>query len=469
MKFLSKIHAATNGVPNKRTQFSCVTCQDGNTSIKFHGSIGNVYLHWKYAHANNNQPFQFYMVDPVAYFQCNSKPEGASVSPVLIWNRSDKRVKSIRKTHTEILRSDIINPFRLNDEQISQLLQIDVHTEDDQTDGNKCHESISKQPHFHTICTYCSAKLSTDKYLHHLKEHCGNLTCFECNECVGSLADIFAHDETVHGINRIEYQCEKLHTQLNLRFLNTKMIFENGLVLYNLNVIDTQFDGSPVHDSFVRRMIETEKLKYSKINAYKNSEPTLTATETSNTIDLTVEVMAEFDNEQFLANELKKQNDIIKNFTVRGFPRVDGLDLMNMFMAFCKHINANVQPDDIRSIARQNDDSDLVIVKFQHLHQKKLVRRLAIDMEIYLHQFIDLPAEVQPERIYINSQLTHFYTEIQKLAKIARSMGSLHSYQLRSEGFLVARTADSPLHLVLSTKQLQDYIDGGGNGIQDKK
>lgn len=435
----------------------------------------------------SQHPFEFYLMEPVAYFQCHTKAEEHLKGSILIFSRLDRRIDLIRTKYQEQLRSDIVNPFPLAEERLVKLIQINT----DQTNGDRSSRSLvklepndevdakalpSKLPNslYHLICSYCNLKLRRDQYLMHLKKHCKQLCCFECGDRVGSLAEIFAHDKKRHGIDRINYQCTQLAAQLSHTFLNMKIIFENGLVLHNLNLVGTKFDGSAIHDAFVQSLIELEKIRYSKSMAraqpdigmerMDNMDMELTAEDFNQSESIDSDSLVENPDPNLLTVELKRQNDIMKNLTVRGIPRICNLDLMKIFIAFCSSINADIRPDDIRSIDRlDTTTSDTIIVKFHHLQKKMLVRKLAIDKEIWLHALIKLPPGTKSARVLVNSQVTLFYAEIQKMAKIARHMGSLYSYQFRKEGFFVKRTAESNAQLVLSKEQLRNYINGAEN------
>lgn len=515
--------------------FSCVTCQDSNVLTEYHGTIENIFKHWIKEHINQD-PCQFYLVEPVSYLYVDSTAEEHLNGSIIIYSRSDSRINYIRMNYQEQIRSDIINPFPLTEEKLDALLGINFPNR-----NGDCTNGIKKEPgdevdskqlitsRLHTalngailVCSYCNTKFSRKMYQMHIKEHLTNLFCSECGVEVGCLADIFAHDEKVHGINQIEFHCTELMDQLSHAFLRTKIIFNNGLVLHNHNLIGTKLDVTQIHDGFVQSLIELQKIKYlgsiapadpendiflettvalgstpeadstlqqlsskdasskhtsskdtsskdtsskhtfSKHTSSKDVSPKDTSPRsTSNHSERIQENgIVQEEDQELLASELRKQNDIMKNLILRGIPRIEKLDLLVTFEKLCKKINAIVNTDDIRSIDWCDNTSGTIIVKFNHLKQKTLVRKYGIEKEVWLHDLVKIPPNMKNVRILVNSQITPFYTDIQKMAKSARKNGLLDSYQLWKEGFFVKRKPDSKGRIVLSKDQLQNYING---------
>lgn len=528
--------------------FSCATCQDSNVLTVYHGTIENIFKHWIEVHINQD-PFQFYLVEPVSYLYVDSTAEEHLNGSIIIYSRSDSRIDYIRMNYQEQMRSDIINPFPLTEEKLDALLEINfLNRNGDRSSGIKKEPGDgvdSKQlitSRLHTalngailICSYCNTKVSRKMYQMHIKEHLTNLFCSECGVQVGCLADIFAHDEKVHGINQIDSRCTELMNQLSHAFLRTKIIFNNGLVLHNHNLIGTKLDATQIHDGFVQSLIELQKIKYlesiapadqendiflettieldstpeqdstsqelsskdasAKDTSFKGSSSKDSSTKdtsfksssskdsssngtsskgtsskhtspktTSNHSERIQEnAIVQEEDQELLASELRKQNDIMKNLILRGIPRIDKLDLLVTFEKFCKKINVTVNPDDIRSIDWCDNTSGTIIVKFNHLKHKTLVRKYGIDKEIWIHDLVKIPPNMKNVRILVNSQITPFYADIQKMAKNARKNGLLDSYQLNKEGLFVKRKPASKGLVVLSKDQLQNYINGNLN------
>ncbi|XP_055305961.1 uncharacterized protein LOC129570399 isoform X2 [Sitodiplosis mosellana] len=465
-------NTASSSVSKK---FACVICQDARAQTQY-SSIENIHAHWEAEH-NDGQLFQFYVVEPVVHFLQKTSTEPSISRVLLIVSQLDQCIGYIRSNHQEVMRCEMISPFRFTDDHLNELLKINFNH--DHTNRDAIYDPVDQelpQPCsiLFVVCSYCQSKVDGNQFMLHVREHVRNVRCMECNLQVGTLADLFLHDEKVHGINStttIELHCSEFVAQSEQTFQNSKVVFANGLVLHNLNLVGTGYDKSSAHSAFIQVLIDLEMAKYRKLCQPKcldtkgRSEDSSDATEVidQNEVNSNHQVLQSIENHPTVppqpnsyAMELKKQNEISKILMIRGIPELNNENLTEIFMALCKKVNAKVDADDILGIERCDTRRGTIIVKLKHLKDKRTVRKLAKDL--WSNDVVKLPPKVVKTKVYVYSQLTEFFNKILEIAKSACAQGALHSYQLTKDGVIVKRTPESIGQIVLSKKQLEDYI-----------
>lgn len=362
---------------------------------------------------------------------------------------------------------------QLTNERLNQLLTINLDhsiANSEETSDSVDQNSPSISPILCVVCSYCNAQIDRDQYLLHVREHLSKIFCMECDHLIGELADVFTHDKKEHGINRIDFHCAEFAAKSAQAFQNTKVIFNNGLVLYNLNLVGTEYDTSNTHTAFIQVLIDLEREKYRKLyqpngldDGNKSENDPNASSVDQNDANSKRQVLQSMENQSpatsqlnSYAMELRKQNEFTKNLIIKGIPELKNENLTEIFVALCNKVDAKVNLNDILGIERCKSSRDTIIVKFKHLKDKKTVRRIA--KGIWSSDLVKLPPNVPKTQVFVYPQLTEFFSDIIKVAESARAQGTLHSYQLSKDGVIVKRTSGSTGKIVLSKEQLENFI-----------
>lgn len=329
----------------------------------------------------------------------------------------------------------------------------------------------------------------------HIEKHPYQFVCSKCPFNATQLIDLVAHEKDEHRKNSLNYHCMEFGENLKQQFFNAKVIFGNGLVLINHNFKNTIYDDSKQFDAFIERLVDKIKMKYSRMivaaamadgangsgvakYAKMNSSRPSSSASSSNTSEwanersnrshsidshrnpFRVSALSN-DRESTELTELHKQNQLDNNLSIIGLPQRRDDNVLEMFLAYCKKINANVTATDVVEIYRDGGDiNDTVIVKFKNFEIKNLVRNHAQQRLVWTNELVDLPDGEMATKIFTNLHTTRYYGKMLNIAREARKSESLFSYYLCKRGLAVRRTETSSERIVLSTSELINYIYG---------
>lgn len=297
-EILSKINPTEilNDVQREHPKFFfyCAHCLDGNESGDWiGGAIEDVYMHWQLSHVIS-KPFRFYVAQTAVcqfgdaigtYRELMKHQQQAHPSdiPAVVCYDDPKKcgicLKSVdvmhehfEMEHKAITKKGLFNPMRMSDASLDELMKIGIHkkrqcghcdaifeTENEidihHSIGHENMEKISI-PYIDNgnpflICGYCHHKIDREHYLMHIKSHPYVFKCWNCLYESKDLIDLVLHDQKMHERSTLDYHCSVFPDWLNGFFNNTKMVFPNGLVLRNYNLIGTKYDDSKMFDVYI--------------------------------------------------------------------------------------------------------------------------------------------------------------------------------------------------------------------------
>lgn len=286
--------------------FYCDHCISSSHSSKlFSGSIHEVYEHWLTTHLDKSiaLPFQFHAVDLAKCFHCaeigtyhdlvehhksqhvdkfftisdrfNSEKCG------ICHHKSGNLIAHSKSSHESMSPSQTFNPILYSDERITELIALNAEKEHrciECSETLKTHADTYK--HFamkhseehdaipfvgvqtkpaYLICGFCMKFIGVGQLLQHFKKHSYNFSCSKCSYRSSDLAELVFHERKHHNNDSLKYHCTVFPDWLRNKFLNTKMVFPNGLVLKNYNVLGTTFDDSRLFGIFVEGVLDAKK------------------------------------------------------------------------------------------------------------------------------------------------------------------------------------------------------------------
>lgn len=347
----------------------------------------------------------------------------------------------------------------------------------------------------YVICDHCSSKVDGTKFFMHIEKHPSIFECSKCPYKTGLLIDLVAHEKDEHRKNSLNYHCMEFAEHLKKQFLNSKVIFGNGLVLINHNFKNTIYDDSHQFNAFIERLVGKIKMKFTRMTATTttvdaagkhkagsaSSRPSSVAS-SSNASETAIERLRSHsidshrnpfrvstlndrgESSSTEMTELQKQNQLDNNLSIVGLPLLRDDNVLEMFLAFCKKIKAKLSPNDVVDIYRDGGINDAVIVKFTNYELKNMVRNYAQVRQVWTNELVELPAGEVATKVYTNLHTTRYYCKMLNIAREARKTDSLFSYYLCKRGLAVRRTEHSTERIVLSTSELINYIYGNKYG-----
>lgn len=498
--------------------FYCTHCLDANerneTSELIGGSIDDVYLHWRTTHLIHipSKPFQFYAAeiavcrfgDAIGTYRelLKHQQQVHANEPFAIVNYDDRKKCGICQSETEdmvehfetehkgIFAKEVLNPIQLTDKKIDELLKIEIHkrrqcghcasifeTEDDiDTHHSIVHENLEKiaNPYVNyrrpfLICGYCHTSVSQDDYFGHLKTHPYVFRCWKCTFQTKDLADLIMHDKHEHERDTFEYHCSVFPDWIKTHFNDTKMVFPNGLVVRNYNLLGSRFDDSKVFEVFVDGFIETVKVKLSFLNKNKGADDETKADGQLTPVEADDESVGTEDTDYLLA-ELNKQNELANSLIVIKMPRLTSFDLREMFLKFCDKINVKLSANDIQHIHRRKRDTrdareiregrdDDTIVCLKSYELKEEIRIAAQKAPIFSGDVFQLPPDHWNKQMKVISHTTRYYFEMLAIAKEARADRKIFNYELSKQGLHIKRSPTSDDRIFISKTELYNFIN----------
>lgn len=112
------------------------------------------------------------------------------------------------------------------------------------------------------ICAHCNKEIGRNEYLPHLAYHSYEFSCSQCTFVTKDLICLVAHDKQDHSIDSLNFCCSDFKKRLKKHFLDSLIVFGNGLVLVNHNLIGTKYDESQAFEAFVTTVVELMKEQY---------------------------------------------------------------------------------------------------------------------------------------------------------------------------------------------------------------
>lgn len=500
--------------PSSHLFYECVNCVEASELM---GSVDEVYQHWRLVHLAEQRPFQYQVMAKMRCMYCDFTARFTDVSkhhqeqhssePFAVVNMSDSSTCGIcastklqkselidhfNKEHESILQHEISNPISLNDNVLSKLLpknstryqcaicdrvfetqtEMEFHHTIEHAGLEIALRAFDCIPEPYLICDYCQQKLiERDKYLNHIEEHCYMFKCSKCEYQSDKLIDLIEHDKQQHRSNSLNFHCNQFCELLKKHFANTKVIFENGLVLFNHQLTNTKFgSGQILFDIFIDELMAIIQQKHEMEYGTKDE---------INTVNRDVEVMAKeavtegttivpsiqkpnrppVSARAMNAKELRSQNRLINNLCIYGIPYFENENKNAIFLNMCSMLQANVNKRDISRISRAPGRNALLIVELKSFEVKQRILQCAYMQQLWSSDLIQLPNGMPKTRVFNNIHTTKFYGRMAKIARNAMKNQKLFIFWITKFGFLVKRTKNSPDKIVLSPNELIDYIN----------
>lgn len=120
------------------------------------------------------------------------------------------------------------------------------------------------------VCSHCNKEISRMEYLPHLTQHSYDFKCSQCPFVTKDLICLVAHDKRDHGLDSLNFCSSNFKKRLKSDFFNSSIVFGNGLILVNHNLIGTKFDESKEFEAFTTHVIDLMKEQYQLL--MKNSK-----------------------------------------------------------------------------------------------------------------------------------------------------------------------------------------------------
>lgn len=471
-----------------------------------------MYKHWQLMHIIS-KPFRFYVAQTVVcqfgdavgtYRELlkHQQQEHPNELPAVVCYADRKKcgicletVDSMsdhfRTEHKAIIKKELFNPLRLSDAHLDELIAIEIHkkrqcghcsaifeTENEidihHSIGHEHLEKISKQfidngdPFL--ICGYCQHKVNRQQYLSHIKSHPYVFKCWNCAYESKDVIDLVFHDKKVHERNTLDYHCTVFPDWLNGFFNKTKMVFPNGLVLCNYNLIGTKFDDSKIFDVFIDGLVELIKIKFNLLSQTKSKAKIIDTKEIDD--GRKSPSIGTPEDPDFLLAELNKQNELANSLLILKMPRMTNMSLPNMFLRLCDKLNVKASGDDIQHIHRRGDMRDShseihdsregrhdMLVNLKRHELKEEIRLAAQKQSLFSGEVFDLHPDEWSKQIKVISHTTRYYSEMLTIAKQARIDRIIHHYELTTHGIHIKRSPTSDGRNFISKTELTHFVN----------
>ncbi|XP_055306352.1 uncharacterized protein LOC129570678 [Sitodiplosis mosellana] len=481
--------------------YGCAHCLE---AAELQLSVKEVHQHWQTVHSAELKPFQFYVVAKARCFYCDFVASFGDIAkhhqvqhsfePFAVVNMNDDStcgicasqksdlIEHFNNEHESIAQSDISNPILLDDNMLIKLLaynsnryqcancdrvfetqlEVEFHHTIEHVDHEMAMRIVDQTLEPYLICDYCQAKvIDRDKYLNHIEEHCYVFKCSKCDFQTEKMIELVGHDKKEHRSNSLNFHCLQFCELLKKHFANTKVIFPNGLLLFNHQLTGTKFgNGQILFDLFIEELIDIIRQKYKSEHGTNdkiddgNEHETMAAEKTGIPKVKRPPISAR----AFNMKELRAQNRLINNLCIYGIPYFENENKNAIFLNMCSLLQANVSQRDIVKITRAPGWNALLIVELKQFEVKQRILHCAYMKPLWSSDLIHLPVEVPRKRVFVNIHTTKFYGRMAKIAKNAMRNNTLHIFWITRYGFLVKRTKNSQDKIVLSPDELVDYI-----------
>lgn len=250
-------------------RFCCLYCNFGGPSAN------EIYNHWKASHTGLiiSSPFRFFTIGIARCFYCSAfgtfrsllehTKKRHSEQILVITNQLDKKKCGICHQHPKEMYAhfrtqhgdsiDLIDPIWLNDQSLGDLLKIDVQRKENGNESTVNAGVEAKQ--LHTICGCCQEKIETHQFLTHISNHPFEFTCTGCDFRTTDMNEIVAHEKYQHSIDTSAKRSTEYSEWLMKQFLDTKIVFDNGLIVTNHNLRNTKYVDN--FATFVKNLLQS--------------------------------------------------------------------------------------------------------------------------------------------------------------------------------------------------------------------
>lgn len=450
--FFSILGDASVSLPEMvHTVFYCVHCSPNDPSKSFNGTIEQVYQHFGAVHQDGSNSFQFYVVALLKCFYCEEIGTYHSLVKHHIEKHSSQQFTVIDRINPNkcgmccfkdgdlmehfSIKHDLhstrnfSNPIAYSEEWINELLTI-----------NLCHNIHfdQKQPGY-LICGFCGQKVDCDQYLSHFNEHTYEFKCSHCLYRSADFVEFILHEKNAHNVDSLDYHISLFLKTIKNKSLNTKLVFRNGLIMNNFNVVQTKFDVCKHFDEFINIFMKKKREEVKKRSELSSVH---------NTLNLTQNIEA--------------QRKLAKSLFVSNIPEMsENTDIYDLFFKLCKKLDLNVSTDDIKDIRPYESG---IVVTFHQIEIKELILNNSIGKFVWSDEVLPIQEGIQertPFKVFctIRPHLTPYYRELWlEVLKCQLKHKDLYSYRISDNGIAIKRNSTSIEQIINTKEQLQEYV-----------
>lgn len=459
-----------NPLREKNIVFACFYCHSQPSF--FVDTFTEIYEHWKQSHGSIS--FRFFVVGMAACFYCGK----VDVFPNLqghhkhnhhseifvVVDKKDRNkcglcqryfsasemVVHFRTHHDPCLLMGINNPVCFNQTEIEQLLTINSCREAPREVSFVCGHCNSMEK-TRSVFLYNQPKLEkflilkckififvfimTRSFLQHIEHDNFQYKCTICNVTGKTIQETVDHEERIHSLlKQGTKHASGLQIRLERYYLRTRVIFNNGLVLFKHNLLNTSFDDRKAFWALKERMM---KQKFDEIN---NTDEKLASR-----------------NLFAYKKELMKQRTYRNNVCIRGITTVKSDEILRkVFDKICTAMEKSTS-DGIESIFQRTGKD--IIVKFKNWESKKSILKQweRMNMSERLEKLQPLKIidpNIELTQINVMNDLTDFFRLLHDDAQEAKNKNEIHSFWISEHGLSVKCTQKSPIDIIWSKSDL---------------
>lgn len=341
-----------------------------------------------------------------------------------------------RKAHDPAYLVGIFNPVCITQHEVEQLLNIRI-----------CENRASVTEIQKYICGHCNAELYPSKasFKSHFESTTFKFQCSRCELIADNFENLIAHETSQHSIDVREKHFIDFKARLQKYYYRTRLIFTNGLVLFNHNVLSTSFDFRKEFWSFINDFVD---LKFAKRKTDRTKEITN---------DDQIVFSSTPSKSTFKEVELRKQREYRNNLCISGVRCVGKEELPRIFLNICSAIDANVSMDDIESIFQRSECDIIVKLKKWDIKKeilKKWEQNDAVEFTNKLRSLSFMQQKLQSITLKITNDMTPFFQTLWKHAETARMNKHIFSFWISWYGLTVKTTSNSKPKVIWSKLDL---------------
>lgn len=428
----------------KSIAFACFHCHSQPSF--FVDTFNEVYEHWKQSHSR--VPFRYFVVGMAACFYCETvdvfpnlqghhKHRHHSEIFVVVdrQNRSkcglcqqqfsaSEMVVHFKSNHDPCLLVGINSPVCFNQNDIENLLI-----------QNSCHE-LPSQVAF--MCGHCNVtkKMNDISFFQHIERDVFQYKCSMCPVMFKSIKETADHEQNVHNLtNTAAKHANNLLVRLDRYYLRTRIIFNNGLVLFKHNLLNTKFDDRKDFGPLKERIVQQ------KYKEYSDKRDDIASTRFAYSY----------------RNELLRQRTYRNNLCITGITTVaDDEILRRIFVGICTAMETSTTHDVETIFQRAGKD---IIVKFKNTDLKKTILKQWQQMSIVdrlekLKPLKLIEPKIDLMKINVLNDLTDFFRLLWQDAQEAKDKQQIHSFWISENGLSVKVSMKSPIDIIWSKADL---------------
>lgn len=419
-----------------------------------------MYQHWVTIHADDPKPFEFYAIALLICFHCDTigifhdlvkhHKEQHSDQQFTIIDRMDANkcgicqykdgnlVNHFKTKHESAINLTCINPIAYSEQRIDELLSIKLHQNVD-----------NEQNHpVHLICILCQKKVKPDAYLNHYNEHSYVFSCTRCIFRANDFVELIIHEKYKHNIDSVDDDCLIFLNWIKENFMETKLVFGNGLILQNWNVVETKFDERKQFDEFIGDFVQKKK-EEAKLRLERDG--------INDTLAAAPNIEAPPSNNLMINAELRAQRKLSNSVFVSGIPdALNNIDPYELFLNICQKFELNIRRADIKDIHRHKNG---FAVKFHQIELKDMVLNGSKHKSLSSNELIQVEENQEPSEVRIRMAMTRFYNDLwNEISKFHKKYPRNISCKLTHNGIVIKCKATSIEHIINTKDELDAFI-----------